>query len=963
MKRFFSILIFLNICAVSLATHNRAGQIVFTHVPGTLYTYDFVHTQFYWTPSTAWQSRTSLAISFGDGTTGRIQRVDLGPPSVCEDLPDEYTKCEYRTRHTFPGPGVYVIVVEDPNRNFGVENIPNSVSVVFSVVTTLRIDLNTGHNSAPRIERYPTDKAAVGRRFVHNPSAVHDRDSLSYALVICTRERGVEIETYSFPETSDELYVDEITGDFVWDAPVKAGIYNVAMRIDQWHHRHRHVRVGSIVRDMQIEVVETDNEPPEILPPDDICVVAGELISVDIEAVDYNENDDGEYDFILLTATGYPFSVRESKADTVTVLRERGKTILRFTWQTQPSHVRQQPYTVFLKAEDDNSDVRLAAFEQFNIRVIAPPVEITTVRPDRKEILIEWTPSVSEDPNHQIVAGYEIWRRICLDQAIIDDETVWCEDFELDECDTGVPAGYGYERVGFVEGHVYWDNDNGRGLSPGITYCYRIVTLFHDQARSIPSLDGDGLSKDVCATLEAGTPPMIHASVETVSPTAGKIFVEWLEAPFLDKLKDDYTNPDNYKYRLYFSTNPEVVRGDDDWVFLQEFNLLAAGGKTSFEHTGLNTRDDFPYYYKVVLIDKDGKPVDELNGMPVDNEIASTLYPVLTPSDQRVSISFGRYAPWVNREYDIYRCEGNDCIPDINSNPINETPVRGELFIDTGLTNNQEYCYIVVSRGVRIIDGTEYTNENWSHLACVTPIDNVPPCPPSDFYHTFDCTERDATLEWVYTPSCDEYMVDDLKEFRIYFTGNPDATHYNEFSLKDVVERVGVQMFYSYVDEGVTRGCYFITSIDDAGNESDKAEAYMMRVCFNCGSINDGSYSIPNVFTPNDDGINDYLFADIDGACYCTTPNSTCLGIEGSAVTRVNMEIFNRVGKLVFKTDEPCINWDGRDMDTKQKVPSGVYFYICDVYEMRDGIEVLVDGSPLAGYIHVYSDGSGVPSN
>ena len=69
------------------------------------------------------------------------------------------------------------------------------------------------------------------------------------------------------------------------------------------------------------------------------------------------------------------------------------------------------------------------------------------------------------------------------------------------------------------------------------------------------------------------------------------------------------------------------------------------------------------------------------------------------------------------------------------------------------------------------------------------------------------------------------------------------------------------------------------------------------------------------------------------------------------------MKIFNRWGKLVFQTDNPDIRWDGRDVDSKKIVSTGVYYYICYVYERRlSGIEP----RSLTGFIQVtYSKKSG----
>ena len=68
--------------------------------------------------------------------------------------------------HTFPGPGTYVIFMEDPNRNDGVRNIPNSVNTMFSITTIIRIDPFVGSNSTPILFNPPVDKAAIGKVFI-----------------------------------------------------------------------------------------------------------------------------------------------------------------------------------------------------------------------------------------------------------------------------------------------------------------------------------------------------------------------------------------------------------------------------------------------------------------------------------------------------------------------------------------------------------------------------------------------------------------------------------------------------------------------------------------------------------------------------------------------------------------------------------------------------------------------------
>jgi len=70
-------------------------------------------------------------------------------------------------------------------------------------------------------------------------------------------------------------------------------------------------------------------------------------------------------------------------------------------------------------------------------------------------------------------------------------------------------------------------------------------------------------------------------------------------------------------------------------------------------------------------------------------------------------------------------------------------------------------------------------------------------------------------------------------------------------------------------------------------------------------------------------------------------------------VERIDFKLFNRWGQLIFQTDNPDINWDGKIDNSNQFASQGVYYYICDVYEKRlTGTEI----RNIVGFVHLYSD-------
>jgi gliding motility-associated-like protein len=92
-------------------------------------------------------------------------------------------------------------------------------------------------------------------------------------------------------------------------------------------------------------------------------------------------------------------------------------------------------------------------------------------------------------------------------------------------------------------------------------------------------------------------------------------------------------------------------------------------------------------------------------------------------------------------------------------------------------------------------------------------------------------------------------------------------------------------------------------------------------------------YTLPNVFTPNSDGVND-LF----------------IPFPYRGVKEIDMKMYNRWGNLVFSTQDPAVLWDGTNQKSKVQVPESVYYYTCLVTFKKLAGDELVQ---LKGYVHV----------
>ena len=588
-RRLLLILGFLFCLAFSaMATHQRAAEITYTWLGGNVY--EFTLTCYTYTPSPAGLQRDSLMVQWGDGAEEYIPRV------VLQDLGDDYTLNVYKQIHSYSSSGTYVISMEDANRNYGVVNVPNSVMVPMHIETELVINPFLGYNNSVQLLNAPVDKGCVGKLYLHNPSAYDpDGDSLSYRLLPCKGMDGMEIPGYTFPQASQSFDIDPVTGELRWENPVLQGEYNVAFIVEEWRHG---VKVGSVIRDMQILISACSNDLPQIQCDDQYCLVAGEQLDFVISASDPNGNN------VTLTASGAPFEVAVTPAilnpETAYGLQPQ----MEFLWNTNYAHIRNTPYQVVIHAKDDDTPVSLTNVKTVSIHVMGPKVQGLVSDLHGHDVTLSWLAYPCSN-----AAAILVYRK------------AGCDGYDPDFCETGIRDGY--QLIATLSGTStsYVDSN----LSQGVSYEYRVVARFPDGALSI-------VSDAVCVEMSNDSPLMTHVTNDSTDLVSGQVVACWARPKEID---EQYVAPFSYSLTRFLDG---------------ETSVIYEGADTTFFDMTVDLADAATLVYQVEMHDAN----QHLMGT------SSTASPVMLSvngSGFAANLSWTEAAPWIVDSTQIFKEE------------------------------------------------------------------------------------------------------------------------------------------------------------------------------------------------------------------------------------------------------------------------------------------------------------------
>lgn len=638
----------------------------------------------------------TVTIFYGDGTSSGRDAIRIATRNRVSDDTEIMT---YFFDHTYPGSGSYLVSFIGENRVEQVVNMTGSVNQTFYISSLITIDPTLGLNHSPVLRAPAIDKGAVGQVFFHNPAAYDaDGDSLAFRIMYSQQVLGgvdaglsatavgrnpnnVKCSGFVFPNevvttppatqvtypgiprpisgTSATYTQDVHTGQITWNAPGRQGTYNVAMVVEEWRRTPGFRRkIGEVIRDMQIIVTTTQNLPPQLTVPADICVQAGQTATLTVSATDGQSTGVPPSPVTLFAYSGTipPATFQQTRTGT--------SVTGTYTWQTQCQNVAKEPYLVVFKAQDSPGPGNPILIDERTVRVTVvgpPPQNLTAQTGPSNTAVLQWNPYACTNASQILIFRRE-----------------GCYNYTPGPCDTGLPAGSGYVQVGAVPSTTTTFADGG--LVRGRAYSYRIYAVF-----PLPAGGTSIVSNEACITL--GGRSSFLTNVDVNLPNSNRqIAVKWTQ-PRNNNGTTTFTAPYGYRLSRALSTAPTN--------FTLVTDVKNSISDTTFVDTGVDTENS-QYIYQLVFYRTDtsnGTPVEAADAPSTASSVRTSL--VANGIANTIAVNFAYQVPWDNSKLParVFRRTGTTGA----YAPIGTvTPgATSGSYVDSDptLQRNQTYCY------------------------------------------------------------------------------------------------------------------------------------------------------------------------------------------------------------------------------------------------------------------------------
>lgn len=886
-------------------------------------------------------------IFFGDGTATCTEIPRSGPAINLPNNPTVQMNVFY-FEHTYPSAQSYTVQYVGENRNGSVRNITNPLNNSFYIATTFNLDPTLSRNRSPILRAPAISTGAVGQVFKHNPAGYDpDGDSLSYNLAPSRQVIGgvaavlgppcsgtgnnrpvpVPCTDYKYPNNPAVtgvppvqvayagppvgvpgapaiFQIDPVTGELLWNAPVQAGEYNVAIEVTEWRFfsRKSFTKIGTVIRDLQITITNTANLPPTIVVPPDICVIAGQPATAVITATDGAGAGTTQTPILLNAYSGI-----KPPATFVQTLAGPPAAQGTFNWNTNCSDVAKEPYLVLFTAQDTPNpptptNPALSDQRPWRIRVVGPPPQNLRATPvvgtggNVNSIVLNWNAYTCTNARN-----IYIYRKV--NQS----------SFVPSACLTGIPASAGYVLIRTQPASdppTFTDRNSdatgtARGLDRGVNYRYRIYADF-----PAPAFGESVASNEACTIIPGRAALLTKVDVAVTSATAGQIQVCWTQPRTGTGSAFDGTP--SYVLSRAEGLNPVTSA----FAPIATITSIADTCYTDLNRDTQNKQYTYRLDFVRTFAPGQGTTITETTAPASSVRVAA----VPRNSGTAATVNWTFNVPWDNtaQPTEVYRKGPSPTASYVRIGTATSTSTGGTYQDnDPTLVKGQTYCYYV--RTIGRYQGYAFLSSlpNRSQENCISL--NAPPCTP---VLTLLPTNCDSLANLQEFPKDGERYVNRLRWTLGNLPTGCDATiaSYKVFYRPTPTGRftqIATTAVPSFVhtDLAFSGGCYAVQAVAPSGVVSDTSNVACQDNCL--------FFKLPNIFTPNGDA-----------------QNAVFRPKNYSPIRSIHFQAYNRWGVKVFENtttanDRILINWDGGGARTETtangKVSDGVYFYLAEV--------------------------------
>ena len=338
---------------------------------------------------------------------------------------------------------------------------------------------------------------------------------------------------------------------------------------------------------------------------------------------------------------------------------------------------------------------------------------------------------------------------------------------------------------------------------------------------------------------------------------------------------------------------------------------------TSYSNTSLFL-DVSPGTYQIIVVDNEGCSDDEtIEVLPSSNPILDSLfvtedfcslsngtlisfasmgitpynYSIIEGTDTLLSNTNGTFENMSSGIYQLYLIDSVGCYTSAGF-LIDETPAPVVVLSDTAL------CDL----SFQISDVESFTGSLWSASSNNISFDDNTSLNPSLI----------ASESGQYTINFQDTLCGTEESFQITFIPNPNT------EIRDTMLCIGELHVLQASIEPQNNSYLWNNGDMSTSINMNETGLFTVTVSNSCGEFSDSANIVffdcdlepPNVFTPNDDGVND---------------NFELIQYQG--IKTFQCSIYNRWGNLMADYDKPDFLWDGKNKKGNN-AEDGVYFYV-----------------------------------